>query len=388
MPKGAPATAQAQRQKTVAPDWIVGNIAEVSKNSQQVLFLLISFLAYCGLTVLGTADRQIILNSTVQLPVLNVAMPMSGFFLVAPALALILFVYLQLSIQRLKGLMNQLESDYQPLENRRLYPWLLTIASDPEPGVIGTLQRSLADFILWWSLPSVLLLFSFWFIKKHDHVLCYVIGVYPILGLAVVLFFWTKYEQPKRLSRFHRGVLIATSAIVVCNLVLLVLVIPAANSGALYPSRDDTPQQVEMQRHRLANVLGAWTSVDLSYQVLITEQKKEYNTFWVDLEDAHMEGANLTYTILKLANMRNAHLRGALVLNTTLRGANLQGADFLGATISGADFAYADLTGVKNIDLVKMCSAKTLYKATIEPDLVKGVQARCPFLLTDKSQDF
>jgi Pentapeptide repeats (8 copies) len=338
------------------------------------------------MTVLGTSDRQIILNSTVQLPVLNVALPLNGFFLVAPIIILIMFVYLQISIQRLKGLIVQSTDGYQSLDHRRLYPWLLTIALDPEPGMVGTLQRSICSFVLWWTTPSVLLLFAFWFIKKHDHVLCYVTGAYPLVGLAVVLFFWNKYVQPNHLLRLHRGVLIAATMLVLADLLLLILVIPAANSGRLYP--DANEEGLHINRYRPSDLIADWTSLDLSYQVLITEQKKEYNTFWVDLENSHLEGANLTYSILKLANMKGAHLRGAQIHNTTLRAADLRGADFLGATIAGTDFAYANLTGVKSLEVKQMCNAKTLYKATLEPDAAKYVQDKCPYLLTDKSQDF
>ena len=59
----------------------------------------------------------------------------------------------------------------------------MNIARDPEPGIAGVLQRTTASFSLWWTIPLIFLLFSFWFVKAHDHRLSYAIGLWPLLGL-------------------------------------------------------------------------------------------------------------------------------------------------------------------------------------------------------------
>lgn len=377
------ATAETRLEKPPSPDWLLSNIAESSKTAQQVFFVLASLLAYSALTIVGTADRQIILNSTVQLPVLNVAVSMTGFFLVAPALSLVLFVYMQFFLQRVNGLLIQMASEYSPVEQRRLYPSLMNIARDPEPGIAGVLQRATASFSLWWAIPLIFLLFSFWFVKAHDHRLSYVVGLWPLLGLVIVLFFRRQYDLNDRTGLWYPTVVIPAAIIIILNLLLLIFIIPSANAGTLYHNYELSPDFTAKQ-----SLLQTWTTVNVSYQVLVVEQKKEYNTFWVDLEDAHLEGANLTHSILKLANLRNAHFRAARLLNTTVRGAQLQGADFTGATVKGADFAYADITGARSLGLQKICSAKTLYKTVMEATLAEGVRKSCPALLTEQSQDF
>src|SRR5260370_22248947 len=107
--------------RVAAPDWIIANIAEASKNAQQVFLVLVALLIYCAITITSTSDRQIVLNSTVQLPLLSCNVSLAGFFILAPALSVLVFAYLQLYLQRLKGLIHQLLTEYLPIEPRRLY---------------------------------------------------------------------------------------------------------------------------------------------------------------------------------------------------------------------------------------------------------------------------
>ena len=64
-----------------APDWLIENIAEASKNARQIFILLIGLYAYCALTVVSTTDEQIILNDMARLPILNIDVPLNGFFI-------------------------------------------------------------------------------------------------------------------------------------------------------------------------------------------------------------------------------------------------------------------------------------------------------------------
>jgi len=374
-------------EKPSAPDWIIGNIAEASKNAQQVFFVLVSLLVYCAISVTGTADRQVVLNSTVQLPVLNSTVSLEAFFLLAPIFALLVFVYLQLYLQRLKGLIRQLRADYAQVEPRRLYPWVLTIAEDPEPGAIGKLQGIVTDLSLWWLLPLVLLLFAVWSVRKHSLWLSYCVGTYPVGALLIVLFFWVRYERRDRQTTLRRGMWVLAAVTVLADLMILLYLIPVANYGQLeFPARG----QVESRglHSRWERWLRSWTCVDLSYQVLITEQKNEYDTYWVNLEGAHLEGANLDHAILKLANLRSAHLQGANLYDATLRTAMLEGADFKDVNMVGADLSYAKLAGAVNLNSQELCSARTAYKAKLDTDLEQKAKSSCPNVFSEASQNW
>jgi hypothetical protein len=142
------------------PDWLMGNITEAIKNTQQVFFLLLSVLAYCAVTVVSSSDRQIALNSTVQLPILNASVSYVGFMSLAPAVTLLVYIYLQLNVARLQKLVQLTKSSYAPVETGRFYPWVFTVVESKETGVVGTIQVFMTSMWLWWALPVVLMLFS------------------------------------------------------------------------------------------------------------------------------------------------------------------------------------------------------------------------------------
>ena len=373
--------------KPEAPEWLIANIAEASKNAQQVFFVLVSLLVYSAVSITGTSDRQVILNSTVQLPILNTSVALDAFFVLAPLFSLLVFVYLQLYLQRLKGLIRQLRHHYAKPEPRRLYPWALTIAEDPEPGSVGTLQKIITAASLWWLLPMVLLLFAIWSVRKHSLWLSYWVCAYPPLALIAVTYFWSKYKERRAArSALHgmRSLIITTLAI---DLGIVAYVVPVANFG-LFSTWENNQTGATALHAQWNQLIRELTCADLSYQVLITEQKKEYDTYWVNLEGAHLEGANLDHAILKLANLRNAHFEGANLESTTLRTAMLEGADFQEANLNGTDLSYAKLAGAKHLSIGQVCRARTLYKAVVDAALEAASKAKCPQILTETSQDW
>jgi len=62
------------------PSWLLDNLAEASKNAKKIYLVYLSFIAYCVLTVANTTDRQLILNSTTRLPIVNIDISINGFF--------------------------------------------------------------------------------------------------------------------------------------------------------------------------------------------------------------------------------------------------------------------------------------------------------------------
>src|ERR1700761_5420496 len=62
-------------EKQEAPDWVLENIAELSKHARTVHAFYVSFLLYCALTILSTPDRKIILDEQAHLPIINLDVP-------------------------------------------------------------------------------------------------------------------------------------------------------------------------------------------------------------------------------------------------------------------------------------------------------------------------
>jgi hypothetical protein len=206
-------------------------------------------------------------------------------------------------------------------------------------------------------------------------------------ALLVVLFFWVRYERRDRRWSLRKGMLWLAVVTLLTNLAILLYLIPVANYGRLkYPARG----QIESGglHSRWQRLLRSWTCVNLSYQVLITEQKNEYDTYWGNLEGAHLEGANLDHAILKLANLRGAHFQGANLYDATLRTAMLEGADFEDANLVGVDLSYAKLAGAINLNSQDLCTARTVYKAKLDADLEQKAKSSCPYVFSEESQNW
>lgn len=330
--------ATSTEEKPEAPSWLIETIAEASKNARTVYVLYVSFLAYCALTAVSTTDRQIVLNEGASLPVIGVEVPFNVFIVAAPVLATFFFCYLQLYLQRLKSLRRKLRADY-PADNRKqIYPWMVNIAEDPEPGWTGNFQRGVVQISLWWLLPSVLTLIAWLYLKKHVPVWSYVMGWVPVFGAFLVLYFWHQYEKQERrpgeIWFWLKDVFFRPKRNWPRSLMFVfAIVLGVFNSVAINRSFEGK------------RTLGGAFFIDLSNQVLVTERKAEYDVPWLDLEGFHLEGATLDGAVLKNARLKWAHLKRASLRNAQLEGANLWGAQLQGADLVRARLDSATLRG-------------------------------------------
>ena len=84
-------------------------------------------------------------------------------------------------------------------------------------------------------------------------------------------------------------------------------------------------------------------------------------------------------------------LSGAKLWGADLRGANLWGADLSGAILWGADLRGANLRGANlteaKLTLELLFEVKTLYEATLDPEVEKQVRESYPNLLEAPSPD-
>ena len=177
-------------------------------------------------------------------------------------------------------------------------------------------------------LPFVLILNSLWFVKKHDPILSYIVGIMPILGVAMVYYFWSFYsdihEKHKginnRLWRYLRGnsgKILLSFFVMLYSVFLLYFLVPLSNEGK-------------------------GLSVDLSNQKLIFKPADDYKGLhWVNLKNVHLEGADLVASVLKRANLEGANLQNADLQEANLEGANLEGAILDGANLQGANLKGA-----------------------------------------------
>ena len=77
-------------------------------------------------------------------------------------------------------------------------------------------------------------------------------------------------------------------------------------------------------------------------------------------------------------DLSNAKLIPALFNNTNLSEANFKNADLEGTNLHFAGLRGADLRGAKNLTVEQLCSARTLYEAKLDSELLETVKAQCP----------
>ena len=319
------------------PTWLMDNIAVASKSAAKTYTVYLGFLAYCALTVISTTDRQIMLNEQAHLPIVNLDVPLNGFFWLSPILLLLFFVYFQIYLHRLRSLISELQMNYPSVERGRLYPWILNIADEPEPGKIGKLQVFAANFTLWISLPILLTLNAFWYIRKHEPVLSYVVGLLTLVGIIVVVCFWWSYDPKHRKKSIPWLIIgcVSITCVLAFQAIAVFQLVQYAREGG---------------RHEW---IKPFVCVDLSYQKLITEPEKDQDyqmIYWGNLKHARLEGANLENSILKRCDMRGvqlleANLPGAVLQRANLTDANLTEANLMKANLQGADLTRCDLRG-------------------------------------------
>ena len=312
----------AEEKKSQTQQWLIDNIAEASKRASKTYFLFLSFLAYCALTVVSTTDRQIILNEPVKLPIINVEIDLVGFFIVAPLLIIFIFIYFQLYLKRLTGLINDLRTNFASTRKRRLYPWLFNIAEDPEPGITGKLQVLIIYVTMWLILPIVLFFFFNWGLKKHEIYFSRLQGAILLLEIIIV----TLFGVNSGLKRMKRA-----------NIIILILISIVLS---IYVSLS------LMVKNRLSS--GNFHIVDLSYQKLVDipiEEEDFPGVYWLDLKGARLEGANLQSSVLKRADLRDVKFRKAILIDANLRKANLTDANLLEADLTEADLTEANFRG-------------------------------------------
>ena len=105
------------------------HVAEVSRHARVNFLAVVASCVFCWLTIAQTADGSLIANrGAMSLPVIDTNVPVTGFFLFAPAILLALYVYLQLYLQRMWDGLSRLPAIFP--DGARLdqkpFPWLLS----------------------------------------------------------------------------------------------------------------------------------------------------------------------------------------------------------------------------------------------------------------------
>src|SRR6266436_2291170 len=388
-------------------------IAQATRFSRWIYFLILAACALCAVVIAFTTDVHLVLNSS-AIPFSRVsnAVPMSGFYLGAPLFIVLMYLRFHFLLLRLWGNMAALPAVFidgnTPEKDgpwflmalvRRHFRWMRDGRS---PQAI--LEAVVAAVLAYWVAPVTLFFFWLRYLARQDmrgtllHVLLIALAVAAATCLPTVV---SRVLRPGDLYRKSKAivpVVLSTLKVTLLSGCLLVLLsfgvirgMPADSSVAPDMSDADirrwAAQGLQFLGYRpYADVTeasfsplpahGDWSDEGIAairgvrLNQMSLRYARAYHTFWVNarLWRANLEGAYLSEADLRGANLREAQLlrtdlsradvRDAKLERAVLALANLHDADFSAAKLMGTNLTGAQLNGgvfldanFKNADL-------------------------------------
>jgi hypothetical protein len=320
-----------------APEPIPDLLKAVNEASGKAFALWITFLTvgtYLAISIGTTTDAQFLTpssSSVVKLPLLGVDLPLLAFYGFAPALLVVLHLYVLIQLLLLANLLRLFDAQLQRarmLEQDRvitrgqLDKFVFTqsqIGAPRDKIVRGFLLCAVnLSFVIG---PVCLLLGFQWRLVPVDTLRAQT-AAWPLLDLALLFVLWPRvsHNAPNLLKLQYPGLRVAIFGL------LVTLSIGLATHTA------SVARPLSLANATLDNLSLRGRDLKLA-----------------NLFEASLINVDLRDTDLRLANLGGANLRGADLRGADLRGANLRGANLRGANLRGANLGGADLTGVNEL---------------------------------------
>lgn len=401
-----------------------------SEKNRNFLFSFLAAELYMLIAVGSTTDLNLLLpTSSFSLPVVNVAVPIVGFYIFAPLLLLVIHANLLFNLSEHVALLKK----WQEIEgNSQLrFPYLINVISyymfSDEKSFKFTIVKNIANFAIV-LLPLFILLFiQIRFSDYHQiyitffHMVIFFVDFYIlykyITTLSIPLFHTSKNTFPIILpilmSSFSFvnimivGIIVMTSPSYMDprNWKFPVIVLesnpdePFVNlslnsTESLELDSDDMKSKKELRKilkdnefqtlAKTTNMLKEFLipHLDLhehkiskkedqkyTYSLVLTNEEKENTSKLVNLyHKEDLEGRNLELANFNGAILFNVNLRNASLDNATLRSTKLQGANLWSTQMDNADLNNANLEGT-DLRFAKLRGSNLLNARLKDADL-------------------
>jgi uncharacterized protein YjbI with pentapeptide repeats len=376
----------------------------LNDSATRVSTIWISFLIfslYLLITAVTVEHRQLLLAEPVKLPILNIDLPLWGFFFLAPILFVIFHIYVLLQVL----LLGRTAAAYNEAVDRvvrsptsnaamrqrlanTLFAQIFAGSPREREGWLGGLLTAMAWITLAISPLLILLVFQFAFLPYHSHLATWAHRLLIFVELAAAFLLWPLVLDARRdfgWRGLRQSILPLASCAVFAFLSLSLATFPGEPHVNLFTGQSFTSvhckrwfqkrfDRIDLQFDRL--VLPGVDVVDddkLAKIVQHTSERKLEATEGertrnfrgrdlncsdlssadlrrADLTGASLSGGKLDRATLEGASLGNVVLQYASLEATNLRGASLdealiQGASFHRALVQGASFYNAQLDG-------------------------------------------
>jgi uncharacterized protein YjbI with pentapeptide repeats len=330
----------------------------LNDSATRVSTIWVSFLAFALylLVAAATVDhRHLLLAEPVKLPILNIDLPLWGFFFLAPIQLVIFHIYVLLQVLLLGRTAAAYDEALQktgiaPEENaamrqrlaNTLFAQLFAGSPREREGWLGWVMKAMAWTTLAIAPILILLAFQFAFLAYHSHFATWMHRLLILLELGVAFLLWPLVLDARRdfnwsriRERMKRSVGPGSLLLVLSLLTVFVSLAVASFPGELHVNLATGHSWPSVQCDRWIST--PFDRLYLSSAVDIVDEKK-FN----DIDAGTLAGGP-TY-----AHGRHTKTFHGRDLNCgVFRFADLRRVDFSSAKLTGADFSYAKLQGAK-----------------------------------------
>jgi uncharacterized protein YjbI with pentapeptide repeats len=330
----------------------------VNSATGRVSALWLSFISFAAYLIIATGSithRNLLLETPVKMPILNVDLPLIGFFVVAPILLVLFHFYVLLHMHELTGkfaeygaLLRQqapMAVDRRLLGLRldnRVFLQLLSALPEPQEGLVTFLIRTIASVTVV-GLPLFLLLeMQFTYLPYQNEPAIWFLRIVIIVESLLV---WKLWRSIRQIGASQPRAFGATA-------ILAILAVCMSVGVAIFPGEtiyDYVPKPLtrllfEGPIDQLSGRAGSPFANRLAVpdQNLIDVDKVGKLSTTVSLRGRNLRGAVLSRSDLRGADFTGAHLVDATLVGTNLAHANFGCADEL-KTTGCADLRSADL---------------------------------------------
>ena len=325
-------------------------------------------LLYLLVAAGGVSHRDLFFETPAKLPFLSVDLPLVGFFVLAPALFLIVHAYVLLHFGLLsnkvgafdRALREQIEDTAIRTQVRRQLPsnifvQFLAGPRDVRDGLIGLMLWLIALITLVAAPVALLVFLTLQFLPYHDEAVTWWQRVAVGLDLLLIWLFWPRVAgldhqsedqagTTERMARIQRGLTLGAMYGLTGLAALLLLVFatfPGERLDAVLWPQPDPWLPAPVRAIRVALIAGD-----------VNPATRKPESLWSNrlvLSGLNVPAERKLDSPDKLAaasesiSLRNRNLDGAVLIGADLRKADLVGASLRWAIMLGADLTEAQL---------------------------------------------
>lgn len=320
----------------------LAQVRELSKNAATAFVFLLFACLYSWVTIATTTDATLLTNFiSSPLPVIQAAIPLYLFFLIAPLILLALYLYLHLQLHDLWQEVSDLPSIFPDgrLISQKIYPWQIAAlvrsfpsAHHKDRSFAHFLEAAISRVLIWWLTPLTLAVFWLRYLPRHDWS-----GSLLQVGLLGAISFlgaWSLQRTSSSLShdtrrRSFTAPVTAGALIVVAGLAVSYGAIDGIDESA------DSRMPISAQ-HGSAVLTPLRTAIPM---VLPYLRQRAF----ADMKNAVVSGKPNDWAFIPAPQIKNSPLGDRRAAEETSGDDVLSGV--VGANLQGKDLQYADARG-------------------------------------------